>query len=259
MKVNERVKWWLVSYLATPNYARCWLAKFMHRLKMPLEINAVEVELIHQIELAPHDRWWTTFARVVRKAFPGRTMLNQDVDGELKRQIHQFRYIISAQQALWVQQHYGQAGQTDAQALAKYLKTLSPRQYTCHESARLHNKIKPGKVVPTNFKVVINFQTEFIIDQAGNFLNEVAIQAPDLSGIINGASFNYARKNDLHRGLKSWHANLDTKPPKLYDPDYRTRSLTGYHALKLAPYRGRMLKQVQAKIQQFERLLQPND
>lgn len=255
MKVNERVKWWLVSYLATPNYARRWLAKFMHRLKMPLEINAVEAELIQQIELAPHDRWWTTFARVVRKAFPGRTMLNQDVDGELKCQIHQFRYIISAQQALWVQQHYGQAGQTDAQALAKYLKTLSPRQYTCHESARLHNKIQQGQSAPVNFKVVINFQTEFILDQTGKFLNEVAVLTPQVSGIVNGASFNYARKNDLHRGLKSWHAALDVQPPKLYDPQYRRQSLVGYSALKLPQYREQVLARVQVGVQQFERLL----
>lgn len=255
MKVNERFKWWLVSYFATTNNARHWLAQFMRQLAMPLEINAVEPKLIQRLELAPHDRWWTTFARVVRKAFPGTTMLNQDVDGELKRQIHQFRYIISAQQALWVQQHYGQTGQPDAQALAKYLQTLPPRRYTCHESARLHNKIKAGQPAPVNFKVVIDFQTEFILDQTGNFLNEVALTTPAPPGIVNGASFNYAKHNDLARGQKSWHANLDVQPPQLYDPQYRRQSLVGYRALKLPQYRAQMLAKVQAAVQQFERLL----
>lgn len=255
MKLDERFKWWLVSYFATPADARRWLERFMRQQAMPFEISAVEPALIQRLELAPHDCWWQTFARVVRRAFPGTTMLEQDVDGELKRQIHQFRYIISAQQALWVQQHYGQAGQTDAQALAKYLKTLPPRRYTCHESARLHNKTKLGQRATVNFKVVINFQTEFILDQAGNFLNEVALLKPAIVGIVNGASFNYAKHNDLHQGSRSRHLNLDVQPPKLYDPQYRTACLNGYHAMKLVQYRQQKQALVEANVRRFERLL----
>ncbi|MGT2913661.1 DUF3114 domain-containing protein [Streptococcus criceti] len=38
--------------------------------------------------------------------------------------VHQFRYVISAQQAQWVRDNYKKDGMTDEEALAAYLSTL---------------------------------------------------------------------------------------------------------------------------------------
>ena len=68
------------------------------------------------------------------------------------------------------------------------------------ESARLHNKAtrRPilGFELPVNFKILMAFHTEFILDSNGHFANEIDPQGQTHNGIINGASFNYANKNN---------------------------------------------------------------
>ncbi|WP_380424564.1 DUF3114 domain-containing protein [Streptococcus caprae] len=187
-------------------------------------------------DLAPDDVFWRTLARAVQETFPV-AGLSQQTD--LARQIHQLRYLISNQQADWVRRHYGRPGRTDRSALVAYLAGKNARNtllerlglasydyavYDVGESARLHNKQAfDEKNTPLkleglpNIKVLINFHTEFILDSKGNFVNIFETGQPTLNGPINGASFNYANRNDLR------HLQLDVVPTKVHDPKYRRR------------------------------------
>ena len=120
-------------------------------------------------DLPPHHNFWKELAAVVNLAFP-KEALSQS--GSLEKKIHQFRYVISSQQAQYVRKHYKKTGMTDAQALAAYLRSRHLFSYSLNVSARLHNKIAlskgeiryPGDKESFNIKVLINhFHTEFIL------------------------------------------------------------------------------------------------
>ncbi|TWS99276.1 DUF3114 domain-containing protein [Streptococcus cuniculipharyngis] len=180
--------------------------------------------------LAPHDGFWRELARLVNRTFPQEALCQP---GLLARQIHQLRYLISSQQAAYVREHYGQEGQTDAKALARYLrKTFAyrPFAYSTRSSARLHNKVKfrkgekiyPSAYPSVNIKVLVGFHTEFILDSQGNFLNELETKEVTEIGIVNGASFNYGK------GQRHWH--LDVNPVAIHDPVFRQMALKGFRA-----------------------------
>ena len=80
-----------------------------------------------------------------------------------------------------------------------------------------------------NFKVLLNFHTEYILDQGGQFLNEVDPNQISENGIVNGASFNYG----LARGRT--HKDLDIDPVKPWDPPFRKQVLYQQGVRYLAP------------------------
>lgn len=210
-------------------------------------------------KLAPNAPFWATFAKTVQAAYPGDSLSSLDGNQQLKRQIHQFRYVISAFQAQWVRNHFKKGKMTDADALAAYLRSLEKDkmfpnydQYL-NEPARHHNKgyydvgkrkmVYPGNTSnQANYKVTMRFYTEFILDKDGNFLNEIDPKGATQNGVVNGASFNYADRNGKH------HTALDVTPAGQLDPKFRTNEIdnggkkfdspdndsseTGYHSKK---------------------------
>ncbi|MBF0775196.1 hypothetical protein BVE84_01465 [Streptococcus azizii] len=183
--------------------------------------------------LAPHDSFWWELSQLVNQAFPEQTMSQEDL---LARQLHQLHYVISSQQAEYVRQQFKRVGETDRQALARYLRKIYPwwywkKDYSIGSSARLHNKLrfeKGKKMYPSgyssfNIKILIHFHTEFILDSRGNFLNELDAQEVTEIGIVNGASFNYGRAGKRH-----W--NLDVDPVDPHDPAFRNQATKGFRA-----------------------------
>lgn len=174
--------------------------------------------------LAPHASFWKQVVKLVQKAFPGQELSQS---GRLQRQIHQFRYLISSQQAEYVRAHYKRDGMTDREALAAYL-TWKP--YTLFDQGRLHQKIAltkgqvcyPGANPSVNLKILLYNRVEFILDSQGNFLNELDAQVMTEAGVANGASFNY--------GTFKGHWYLDVEPIKRHDPSFRKRMTQGFRA-----------------------------
>lgn len=220
----------------------------MRVVKMPDDLSgdlAETQELLNRLalDLEPAAPFWKLFSQTVQRAFPGQTLAGE---GKLNRQIHQFRYLISSQQAQWVREHFRRDGMTDAEALAAYIRQMDGRNtfleelgidnydyyyaYNMTESARLHNKIalKTGQKsqVATaypdgqdliNFKLLLHFHTEFILDELGQFLNEVDTEKVSENGVLNGASFNYASSNNAQ------HRALDIAPVRAHDPRFRKK------------------------------------
>lgn len=187
-------------------------------------------------DLAPDDVFWSQLAEVVNAAFPADSLSKSD---KLAKKVHQLRYLISSQQAQYIRQHFRKAGMTDKQALVVFLKGKRQERpwrksfdFSLTESARLHNKASfedQGLVYPdgqfsANIKVLLGFHTEFILDSQGNFLNEVDAEKVSQNGIINGASFNYACRND------SRHRQLDINPVKVHDPNFRKMICKSYRS-----------------------------
>ena len=259
----------------------------MNLVDMPEELSGDKAEtdlLLARIapDLTPHDRFWKIFSSTLRQAFPADDFSQRDGNQKLKRQLHQFRYVISCQQAQWVRDHYRQASMTDTEALASYLKDWSALPYSFQESSRLHNKahidkrseqaVYPdGQASQANIKILIDFHTEFILDQIGRFLNIIDPEGASQNGIVNGASFNYGERN--RPGNQASHTRYDVKTPAVWDPRFRSlvienggrkfkspqnnRGLLGYRSAK-SPYarKGRSAyKQVKAEIAQFKKLL----
>ncbi|WP_368385558.1 DUF3114 domain-containing protein [Streptococcus parasanguinis] len=187
----------------------------------------------------PGSDFWKAFSHVVQIAFEKDPLADQSGDQLLKRQIHQFRYLLSAYQAQWIREHYAKTGQTDEEALQAYLQETKGIKIDAYEAARLHNKVyvdQNGQLAfpsraqaQLNFKVLLNFHTEYILDQGGQFLNEVDPNQISENGIVNGASFNYG----LARGRT--HKDLDIDPVKAWDPAFRKQVLYQQGVRYLAP------------------------
>lgn len=279
---------WLAEKIqASRHRAQDLLLLAMKAVGMPEELSGDKAEtdiLLSRIapSLTPHDCFLQIFSRTLRQAFPADDFSQKDGNQRLKRQLHQFRYVISCQQAQWVRDHYRQAGMTDAEALASYLKDWPALPYNFQESSRLHNKayidkrseqaIYPdGQASQANIKILIDFHTEFILDQTGRFLNIIDPEGASQNGIVNGASFNYGERN--RPGNQASHTRYDVKTPAVWDPRFRrlaienggrkfkspqnNRGLLGYRSAK-SPYarKGRSAqKQVKAEIARFKKLL----
>ena len=171
---------------------------------------------------------------------------------------------------------------TDVEALASYLKDWPALSYSFQESSRLHNKayidkmygqaVYPdGQASQANIKILIDFHTEFILDQTGRFLNIIDPEGASQNGIVNGASFNYGERNRPVN--QASHTRYDVKTPAVWDPRFRrlaiensgrkfkspqnNRGPLGYRSAK-SPYarKGRSAyKQVKAEIARFKKLL----
>lgn len=181
-------------------------------------------------DLPPHHHFWRELTQLVNLAFPKDSLCES---GSLERKVHQFRYVISSQQAEYVRKFYRKAGQTDVQALAAYLAERRIFSYYLNEPARFHNKlaisngkkIYPGGKESYNIKILIScFHTEFILSSNGNFLNEVDAEKVTEAGIVNGASFNY--------GNLGRHWALDVKPVGPHDPPFRKQLTKKYRSPK---------------------------
>lgn len=209
------------------------LSDLMELAQMPDELSGTLPEnrwLVARFakNLPPHHRFWKELAAVVNRAFPRETLSRP---GVLEKKVHQFRYVISSQQAQYVRQHYKKAGMTDAQALAAYIRSKRLCDISVWQSARLHNKVAfikgqksyPDGLESVNFKVLLaHSHTEFILSSHGHFLNELDAEEVTEAGIVNGASFNYGRK--------SRHWELDLLPIRLHDPAFRTRLAGPFHS-----------------------------
>ena len=103
--------WKLDSRQASPLQAQKLLGIALACVEMPKELEGESDEVVSLLEkfspdLAPHDSFWGTFAKTVQTAFPADDFSQTDGNKELKSQVHQFRYLISCQQAQWVREHY---------------------------------------------------------------------------------------------------------------------------------------------------------
>ena len=87
----------------------------------------------------------------------------------------------------------------DEEALQAYLQEARAVTVDAYAAARLLQQGLPrgpegqlhypsGASQQVNFKVLLNFHTEYILDQAGHFLNEVDPVEVSENGIVNGAS-----------------------------------------------------------------------
>ena len=194
----------------------------------------------------PHSPFWSSFSRVVQVAFAQDSLASKEGDQLLKRQIHQFRYLLSAYQTQWIREHYAKTGQTDEEALQAYLQETKGIKIDAYAAARLHNKVyvdQDGQLAfpsraqaQLNFKILLNFHTEYILDQGGQFLNEVDPNQISENGIVNGASFNYG----LARGRT--HKDLDIDPVKPWDPPFRKKVLYQQGVRYLAPKNDRSIE-----------------
>ncbi|WNZ93445.1 DUF3114 domain-containing protein [Streptococcus iniae] len=120
-------------------------------------------------------------------------------------------------------------GETDAQAFAKYLASLEKDQYSLYESSRYHNKVADlGNQLPlysdnipqNNYKVLVNFHSEFILSEEGQFLSPLDNQHSDRNSLVNGASFNYANSNNEP------HYKLDVELIDRLDPIFIKKAMT---------------------------------
>lgn len=213
--------------------------------------------------LTPHHDFWGQFSYLVDLSFPENRFSDKHEMALFKRRLHQFRYVISAQQAEWVRWHYQEVGMTDEEALAVYLATkerkgwslLPVARYDLHESARLHNKKLHNKkanrvatsqdVQGVNYKILLDFHTEFIIGSQGQFFNEVDPQGQSIAGIVNGASFNYATRNNQR------HRQLDIDPAGKWDPAFRKKILEAVDQPEEVRYRSPSQKEYRRKSSSF--------
>lgn len=221
------------SWSLTKEKALSLLEQMMEILEAPGELHHSHLpDLLGKMEgnCPPHHPFWRLFADLIDKAFPGQELAE---NGELSKQVHQLRYLISYQQATWVRQHYGQ-GKSDWQALVAYLASLPGWSYRLRESARLHNKQlfsrDEKQILPTNLKVLIGFHSEFILAQDGQFAL-ILEERHSKNGVINGASFNYARANNQR------HYQLDMAPVGPHDPPFRKKMIMSKAGNYLSPTR----------------------
>ena len=235
----------------TEGRAQALLKGVMHLCLMPGDLSGTCEETAFLLKrfwpnCPPHSPFWRSFSRVVQVAFAREPLASKEEDQLLKRQVHQFRYLLSAYQAQWVREHYAGAGQTDEEALQAYLQETKGIKIDAYAAARLHNKVyvdQDGQLAfpsraqaQLNFKVLLNFHTEYILDQGGHFLNEVDPVEVSENSIVNGASFNYG----LARGRT--HKDLDIDSVKAWDPAFRKQVLYRQGVRYLAPKNDRSVE-----------------
>lgn len=242
--------WRASNYQNQPQVAKDLLHLTMFLFSMPKDLTGKELaegQFLPQFskDLEPASSFWQVFSQTVQTAFPKDKL---ERDGLLAQQVHQFRYVISGQQAQWLRDHFRAPEASDAQSLASYIRHLARRNqqledlgvdkikeyfdYDLTESSRLHNKqalnksqkgrfkaVYPDQVCQANLKILLGFHSEFILDQKGNF---VLILDPDKqteNGLVNGASFNYANSNNKK------HKFLDIAPVRNHDPGFRRKAM----------------------------------
>ena len=277
--------WSFECRAAQPQQAEKLLELAMLYMDMPDELSG-EVAEINKLlsrmhpNLSPHAPFWRQFSQTIRQAFSPADFIADSGNQRLKGQLHQFRYVISSQQAQWVREHFRKPGMTDARALVAYFQAHPNLDCQLWESSRLHNKafVNKGKVIyphhwpyQANIKILHRFHTEFILDREGKFLNILDPEGSSQNGLVNGASFNYGEKPSLFN--HSSHYYYDVKSPAKWDPQFRrlairnggqafkapqnNRGLAGYHTSKSCyAIAGKSTKsQVDAQVKDFEKSL----
>ena len=277
--------WAFECQAAQPQQAEQLLKLAMLYIDMPDELSGEAAEITRLLSrmhpnLSPHALFWHQFSQTIRQAFSPTDFIADSGNQRLKGQLHQFRYLISSQQAQWVRQHFRKPGMTDGQALVAYFQAHPDLDCQLWESSRLHNKafVNEDKVIypdhqpyQANIKILHRFHTEFILDSEGRFLNVLDPESSSQNGLVNGASFNYGEKPSLFN--HSSHYYYDVKSPAQWDPQFRklairnggqafkapqnNRGLTGYHTAKSCyAIAGKSAKnQVDVQVKNFEKLL----
>ena len=277
--------WSFECQAAQPQQAEKLLELAMIYMDMPDELSGEAAEITRLLsrmysDLSPHAPFWHQFSQTIRQAFSPTDFISDSGNQRLKGQLHQFRYLISSQQAQWVRQHFRKPGMTDGQALVAYFQAHPDPDCQLWESSRLHNKVFVDKGQVTypdhqpyqaNIKILHRFHTEFILDREGQFLNLLDPEKSSQNGLVNGASFNYGEKPSLFN--KSSHYYYDVKSPAKWDPQFRrlairnggqafkspqnNRGLAGYHTAKgCYAIAGKSVKsQVDAQVKDFEKSL----
>lgn len=231
------------SNLEKQNSARDKLAVLIQVVNIPkgeLDGSAKQTrELLERFDsdLKPTDPFWGDLASTVQSGFPkGIGKWTDDIT--LRRQVHQLRYVISAQQTQYVRAKYSDGGKkTDREALIDYL--IAEGQYDLGESARLHQKVDEdgnrfGGEDATNIKIVQGFHSEFILNSKGEFLNEIdptKDSDKNIEGVVNGSSFNYGKNNEdggMHKELDVRYKTDD--PNQDFDPSFRKKITAKYSA-----------------------------
>jgi len=154
--------------------------------------------------MKPDDKFWGSLAGTVEKAY-----YPSGMKGDLGKQLHLFRYVISYQQAKYIVDNY--KGRTDEEKLIHLKSYNNGEQYPDG-----HSYANGG----VNLKVVTNarFRSEFIINGDGKFLTLLDEDATQ-DAKVNCSSFNYARRND------KVHTVLDVAPSNPnYEPQFRENS-----------------------------------
>ena len=268
-----------------PQQAEKLLELAMLYMDMPDELSGEAAEITKLLSrmhpnLSPHAPFWHQFSQTIRQAFSPADFIADSGNQRLKRQLHQFRYLISSQQAQWVRQHFRKSGITDGQALVAYFQAHPDLDCQLWESSRLHNKafVDKDKVTypdqqpyQANIKILHRFHTEFILDREGQFLNILDPEKSSQNGLVNGASFNYGEKPSLFN--HSSHYYYDVKSPVQWDPQFRrlairnggqafkapqnNRGSAGYHTARSCyAIAGKSVKsQVDAQVKDFEKSL----
>lgn len=277
--------WSFECRAAQPQQAEKLLELAMLYMDMPDELSgeaAAITRLLSRMHpnLSPHAPFWHQFSQTIRQAFSPADFIADSGNQRLKGQLHQFRYIISSQQAQWVRQHFRKSGMTDGQALLAYFQAHPDLDCQLWESSRLHNKafVNKDKVIypdhqpyQANIKILHRFHTEFILDREGRFLNILDPEKSSQNGLVNGASFNYGEKPSLFN--HSSHYYYDVKSPAQWDPQFRrlairnggqafkapqnNRGSAGYHTARSCyAIAGKSAKnQVDAQVKDFEKSL----
>lgn len=277
--------WSFECRVAQPQQAEKLLELAMLYMDMPDELSGEAAEITKLLSrmhpnLSPHAPFWRQFCHTIRQTFSPADFIADSGNQRLKRQLHQFRYVISSQQAQWVREHFRKPGMTDGQALVAYFQAHPDLDCQLWESSRLHNKafVDKDKVTypdhrpyQANIKILHRFHTEFILDREGQFLNILDPEGSSQNGLVNGASFNYGEKPSLFK--HSSHYYYDVKSPAQWDPQFRRRALrnggqafkapqnnrglAGYHTTKSCyAIAGKSIKsQVDAQVKDFEKSL----
>ena len=277
--------WSFECRAAHPQQAEQLLKLAMLYIDMPDELSGEAAEITHLLsrihpDLSPHAPFWRQFSQTVRQAFFPADFIADSGNQRLKGQLHQFRYVISSQQAQWIREHFRKPGMTDGQALLAYFQAHPDLDCQLWESSRLHNKafFNKGKVTypdqqpyQANIKILHRFHTEFILDREGQFLNILDPESSSQNGLVNGASFNYGEKPSLFN--HGSHYYYDVKSPAQWDPQFRrlairnggqafkapqnNRGSAGYHTARSCyVIAGKSVKsQVDAQVKDFEKSL----
>ena len=179
-------------------------------------------------KMKPDDKFWGSLAGTVEKAY-----YPSGMKGDLGKQLHLFRYVISYQQAKYIVDNY--KGRTDEEKLINYIVKEKIWNCTAEESTRLHLKSYYDQQTDTyiyldghstanggiNLKVVTNarFRSEFIINGDGKFLTLLDKDATQ-DAMVNCSSFNYATAND------NYHQMFDIKSVQPeYEPQFRENKM----------------------------------
>lgn len=169
------------------------------------------------LDLSSEHSFWSEFSDLVRQVLKGQA------NSEIWQLVHPLRYLFSIQQAYWIRECFGGEGRSDREALLAYLSQLRTARIDWSNSARLHNKafvVNKYQVrhEPTNCKILVDFHSEFILSETGDFVL-IGVGDDSLASLANGASFNYARVNNQE------HWDLEINPVSLYDPTFRKQAL----------------------------------